>query len=74
LVRQAARDVAKITDMDARYAATLELVKADIALGRKLGVQSTPTFFINGTKVEGGLPTVYFDQAIAYELKKATSQ
>jgi uncharacterized membrane protein/protein-disulfide isomerase len=74
LVRQAARDIAKITDMDARYAATLELVKADIALGRKLGVQSTPTFFINGTRVEGGLPTVYFDQAIAYELQKASSQ
>ena len=33
--------------------ATLELVKADVALGKQLDVHSTPTFFINGVKVEG---------------------
>ena len=34
---------------------TLEPVKADVALGQQLGVKSTPTFFINGVKIEGGL-------------------
>ena len=29
-------------------------------------IKSTPTFFINGVKVEGALPPQYFDQAIAY--------
>ncbi|HMB81836.1 MAG TPA: thioredoxin domain-containing protein, partial [Vicinamibacterales bacterium] len=70
-VRQAARDVGKITDFDAKYAATLSLVKSDVALGRQLQVKSTPTFYINGVKVEGALPPQYFDQAIAYELQRA---
>jgi len=39
-----------------------------VGLGRQLGVKSTPTFFINGVKIEGALPPQYFDQAIAYEL------
>ncbi len=67
-VREAARDVGQITDFDAKYESTLSLVKGDVALGRQLQVKSTPTFFINGVKVEGALPPQYFDQAIAYEL------
>ena len=70
-VKQAARDVGQVTDFDARYQATLEQVKADSAYGRQLGVGSTPTFFINGVKLDGMLPAVYFDQAIAYELGRA---
>jgi protein-disulfide isomerase len=61
-------------DFDARYAATLELVKADVALGNQLNVGSTPTFFINGVKVEGQWAPQYFDQAIAYELRNAPAQ
>ena len=49
----------------------IEQVKVDIAYGRQLGVRSTPTFFINGVKVEGALPAQYFDQAIAFELARA---
>jgi uncharacterized membrane protein/protein-disulfide isomerase len=71
-VRQAARDIAQIADFDAKYASTLSLVKGDVALGRQLGIKSTPTFFINGVKIEGGLPPQYFDQAIAIELQRAT--
>ena len=73
-VRQAARDIGQITDFDAKYQATLSLVKGDIALGRQLAIKSTPTFFINGVKVEGALPPQYFDQAIAYELQRASSK
>jgi uncharacterized membrane protein/protein-disulfide isomerase len=73
-VRQAARDIGQITDFDAKYQATLSLVKGDVALGRQLGIKSTPTFFINGVKVEGALPPQYFDQAIAYELQHASSK
>ena len=71
LVRQAAREVGQVTDFDAKYAATLDLVKADIALGKQLGVSATPTFFINGLKVDGALPVQYFQQAIEYELQHA---
>ena len=70
-VRQAARDIGQITDFDAKYQPTLALVKGDVTLGRQLAVKSTPTFFINGVKLEGMLPPQYFDQAIAYELAHA---
>ena len=73
-VRQAARDIGQVTDFDAKYAATLELVKGDVALGTQLDISSTPTFFINGVKVEGSWAPQYFDQAIAYELQHAPAQ
>jgi uncharacterized membrane protein/protein-disulfide isomerase len=73
-VRQAAREVGQVTDFDARREATLALVKADVALGTQLDIHSTPTFFINGVKVEGEWATQYFDQAIAYELQHPRPQ
>ena len=73
-VRQAARDIGQITDFEAKYPAVLSMVKSDVALGRQLGVKSTPTFFINGVKIEGGLPPQYFDQAIGIELQHATAK
>ena len=69
-VRQAAREVGNVTDFDAKYESTLESVKADIALGQKLHVSQTPTFFINGIKVDGAWAPQFFDQAIAYELQR----
>jgi protein-disulfide isomerase/uncharacterized membrane protein len=73
-VRKAAREVGHVEDLDARYDATIELVKADVALGMQLGINSTPTFFINGIKVEGAWATQYFDEAIAYELRHPPAQ
>jgi protein-disulfide isomerase len=73
-VRQAAHDIGGINDFDARYAATVELVKGDTMLGKQLGVKSTPTFFINGVKIEGMWIPQYFDQAIKYELQHATTK
>jgi len=49
----------------------LEQVKADAALGRQLDVQATPTFFINGIKINGGFRPVFFEAVIEHELKKA---
>jgi protein-disulfide isomerase len=71
-VRQAARDVGGVTDMDARYAATLELVKSDIAQGGSLKVGATPTFFLNGIKLPGLRPE-FLDAAIAWEMKRVAS-
>jgi protein-disulfide isomerase len=73
-VRQAARDIGQVNDFDAKYASTLELVKGDVALGHQLQVRSTPTFFINGVKVEGEWAPQYFDQAIAYELQRTATK
>ncbi|MGH9348168.1 MAG: vitamin K epoxide reductase family protein [Vicinamibacterales bacterium] len=73
LVRQGVRQVAGVTDFDAQYPKVLEQVRADAAQGRQLGVNRTPTFFINGVKIEGGLRPQFFDAAIAYELKRSTA-
>ena len=48
----------------------LPAVRADAELGKKLGVEGTPTFFINGIKVPSLRPA-YLDAAIAYALRKA---
>jgi uncharacterized membrane protein/thiol-disulfide isomerase/thioredoxin len=74
LVRRGVREVGGISDFDAQYPKTLDQVRADVALGRQLGVTSTPTFFINGVKVVGGLRPQFFDVAIAAELAKANGR
>ncbi len=71
-VKAAVATVAGVADFDARFAATLELVKADIAQGAGLKVSGTPTFFMNGMRLPG-LRAEYFDAAIAWELRRVTS-
>jgi len=71
-VKSAVATVAGVTDFDARFAATLELVKTDIAQGSVLKVSGTPTFFMNGLRLPG-LRAEYFDAAIAWELRRVTS-
>jgi uncharacterized membrane protein/protein-disulfide isomerase len=73
LVRRGVREVGGVSDFDAQYPKVLDQVRADAALGRQLGVGSTPTFFVNGVKIVGGLRPQFFDAAIARELKRATS-
>lgn len=72
LVRQGVRAVAGVMDFNERYSSVLEQVKGDIKAGQALGVNRTPTFFINGRKIEGGLDPEFFDAAIAFELARAT--
>jgi protein-disulfide isomerase len=45
-----------------------DLVQADMDAGEKLGVKSTPTFFINGQLVSGALPIESFSEIIDEEL------
>lgn len=42
-------------------------VAADVAAGAAVGVESTPTFFINGRKVPGSLRPEHFQYALAIE-------
>jgi uncharacterized membrane protein/protein-disulfide isomerase len=70
-VRQAAREVGGVTDFDAKYASAMDGVKADIAMAKGLRITQTPTFFINGVKVDGAWQPQFFDQAIAYEIAHA---
>jgi uncharacterized membrane protein/protein-disulfide isomerase len=68
-VKNAALTVGHVKDFDARYQATLELVKADIMQGAQLKIGGTPTFFINGMRLPG-LRAEFFDAAIAWELRR----
>jgi uncharacterized membrane protein len=72
-VKDAAKQVAGITDFDTEYPKVLDQVKADAALGRQLDVQATPTFFINGLKINGGFRPVFFEAVIEHELKKGSA-
>jgi protein-disulfide isomerase len=67
----ALQQVAQIsgTDFDAKYAKTLESVRADVQLGQKLGVQGTPTFFLNGIKLPSLRPA-YFDAALDWAVRR----
>jgi uncharacterized membrane protein/protein-disulfide isomerase len=68
-VKNAALTVGHVKDFDARYQATLELVKADISQGAQLKISGTPTFFMNGMRLPG-LRAEFFDAAIAWELRR----
>src|SRR5438132_2605277 len=68
-VKDSVRKIANVTDFDAQYPKVLEQVKADATLGRQLDVQGTPTFFVNGIKVNTLRP-VFFEALIEHELKK----
>jgi protein-disulfide isomerase len=46
-------------------------ILADQREGRQAGVHGTPTFFINGRKIEGALPIEEFRQAIRQALREA---
>ena len=70
-VREAAKDVAGITDYSEQYDKILVEVKNDAGMGQLLGVTSTPTFFINGRKIAGMLQPRAFDAAIQLELQRA---
>ena len=71
MVRQAAHDIGQVNDFDEKYASMLALVKGETGLGKQLNVGSTPTFFINGVKLDGMMAPQYFQQAIEYELAHA---
>jgi uncharacterized membrane protein/protein-disulfide isomerase len=69
IVRRAAAEIGGISDFDARYSAAIEEVRADATTGGKLGVGSTPTFFINGRKIPS-VTTAALDALIEIELKR----
>ena len=69
-VKRGLQEVAQVTNFDEQYPKVVEEVRADAQLGQKLGVNSTPTFYINGIKL-GSLRPTYFDATIRHALKKA---
>ena len=68
-VKEGLSTVAGVTDFDARYPKTLELVRGDIAQGVQLGVRGTPTFFMNGIRLPN-LRGEFFEAAVQWELRR----
>jgi protein-disulfide isomerase len=71
VVREAASEQAGITDFDARYEAALQAVQTDASLGKLLGVNSTPTTYINGRSVPCCQPPKVYDALIDIALKES---
>ena len=69
-VRAQATKILGITDFDREYALQLPKIRSDIADGGVLGVNSTPTIYLNGVKVPGNMAAQYVELAINIELKK----
>jgi protein-disulfide isomerase len=62
-------DVAKFKkDIDSP--ATKKRVDDDLELGKKLGVQGTPNFFVNGRPIRGAVPYEQFKSAVDDELAR----
>jgi protein-disulfide isomerase len=47
--------------------ATLDRIAADVEAGTRFGVESTPTIFINGRRIQGALERPYYDFALVIE-------
>jgi protein-disulfide isomerase len=72
MLKQGVATVGGVTDFDARYAKTLELVKGDIGQGVQLQVRGTPTFFMNGIRLPN-LRGEFFEAAVEWELKRVAT-
>jgi uncharacterized membrane protein len=70
-VKRGLREVAQITDFDAQYAGLLPAIRQDVQLANKLGIQGTPTFFINGVRLDINPQPKYLDAMIQYYLRKS---
>lgn len=68
-VKEAASEVGHVTDFDAQYASALREVRSDADLGAQLKVERTPTFYVNGRKVDAVMPPQFFDFLIELALK-----
>ena len=72
LIATAKKAGVKEADFKSCLAATKHkaVIDADMAEGQKLGIKSTPTFFINGKLVSGAQPAEVFSEVIDEELAK----
>ena len=69
LAKRGLSEIAQVNSFDADYPKTLEAIRADVKLGTSVGVNGTPTFFLNGIRINSLRPA-YLDAAIAYLLTK----
>ena len=71
LIKRGLSEIAQVNSFDADYPKTIEAVRADVKLGTSVGVNGTPTFFLNGIRINSLRPAA-LDAVIAYLLAKKT--
>ena len=69
-IRATAAKLLGVTDFDREYALKLPEIRRDIADGGALGVRGTPTYFINGVRLNELLQPAQFERAIGLELQR----
>jgi len=69
-VKKGLAQVVQTVDFDAEYPKVLPAIRDDVQLAQRIGINSTPTFFVNGIKLSALRPA-YFDATIAWALRKA---
>ena len=69
-VKTALNEIAEVSNFEEQYPKMLEPIRADVQQAVRLGVTGTPTFYINGIKIDSLRPA-YFDATIRHALKKA---
>jgi uncharacterized membrane protein len=69
-IRATAAKLLGITDFDREYALKLQDIRRDIADGGALGIRGTPTYFINGVRINELLQPAQFERAIGLELQR----
>jgi protein-disulfide isomerase len=73
IAKEIGLDMGKFT-ADKNGEACKQMIQADMAELQKFKVNSTPTFFVNGTHVGGALPKENFKQMVDEKLKVADGQ
>jgi len=69
LAKRGLSEIAQVNSFDADYPKTLEAIRADVKLGTSVGVNGTPTFFLNGIRINSLRPAA-LEAAIVYLLAK----
>jgi protein-disulfide isomerase len=70
-IKAAAGKILGVSDFDQQYQQKLPEIRRDISDGVALGINGTPTYFINGVRLPTNMPPAYFELAIQLELNKA---
>jgi protein-disulfide isomerase len=70
-MRVGAAEILGPIDFDREYAAKLADIKKDIDEADALGLQSTPSVYVNGKHLDDSAPIPELGPAVAHELQKA---
>ena len=70
-VKRGLAQVVQDADFESEYPKVIAAIREDVELGQKVGINSTPTFFVNGIRFTTALRPAYLDAAITWALKKA---